>query len=72
MHKTVIIMHALIYTAGTEQCVGRIGLEELRDNLYSALAESKEEINTLRTDLDYWQNETLSILKKYLIAKEGI
>ena len=57
--------------AGTGQCVGTNELEGLRYHLYSELAESQKEIETLRADLNYWQNETLNILKKYLIVKEG-
>ena len=57
--------------ASTGQCVSTNELEGLRYHLYSELAESKKEIDTLRTDLNYWQNETLNILKKYLIVKEG-
>ncbi len=40
--------------------------------MYSELSESKKEIDTLRNDLQYWKNETLNILKKYLLNKGSL
>ncbi len=42
------------------QCVASDELESL-----------KKEVDTLRNDLQYWKNETLKILKNYLIIKES-
>ena len=56
----------------TGQCVSTNELEGLRYHLYSELTESKKEIDTLRNDLKYWQNTTISILKKYLLDNQGI
>ena len=39
--------------------------------MYSELSESKKEMDSLRNDLQYWKNETLTILRKYLIIKES-
>ena len=46
-------------------------MKRLEYHLYSELAESKKEIDTLRADLNYF-NATLSILKKYFLKKEGV
>ncbi len=54
-----------------EQCVTSDELDGLRDRLYSELSNSKKEIDTMRNDLQYWKNETLTILKNYLILKES-
>ena len=56
----------------TGQCVGTNELEGLRYHLYSELTESKKEIDTLRNDLQYWQNTTISILKKHLLDNQGM
>ena len=32
---------------------------------------SREEFDSLQKELNYWQNTTISILKKYLIDNEG-
>ena len=32
---------------------------------------SREEFESLQRELNYWQNTTINILKKYLIDKEG-
>ena len=61
-------MYMLIYIT-TGQCVASNELEGVRYRLYSELSESKKEIDTLRNDLQYWKNETLTILKKYLLEK---
>lgn len=53
------------------QCVASNELESLRYRLYSELSDTKKEIDTLRNDLHYWKNETLNILKKYLIHTES-
>ncbi len=53
------------------QCVASDELESLRYRLYSELSDTKKEIDTLRNDLQYWKNETLNILKNYLILKES-
>ena len=72
-----LFMHACtvyIYTfSGTipGQCVASDELESLRYRLYSELSDTKKDIDTLRNDLHYWKNETLNILKKYLINKES-
>ena len=52
--------------------MGTNELEGLRYHLYSELTESKKEIDTLRNDLQYWQNTTISILKKYLLDNQGM
>ena len=39
-------------------------LEALRYRVYSELADSKKELDSLRTDLQYWQNTTLSMLQE--------
>ncbi len=59
-----------IFTTG--QCVASDELESLRYRLYSELSESKKEIYTLRNDLQYWKNETLTILKNYLLNKGNL
>ncbi len=56
----------------TGQCVGSDELEGLRYRLYSELSDSKKEIDTLRNDLQYWKNETLTILKNYLLNKGSL
>ena len=32
---------------------------------------SREEFDTLQKELNYWQNTTINLLKKYLIDNEG-
>ncbi len=67
--------HGGVYNSFTEiisgQCVKSDELEGLRYRLYSELSESKKEIDTLRNDLQYWKNETLTILKNYFILNES-
>jgi len=47
------------------ECFAR--LEELEGQM----THSNKNMDSLRTDLQYWQNTTLSILKKYLVEREG-
>ncbi len=52
-----------------EQCVSPGELEEVRFRLHSELIDSKKETKSVNNDLQYWKNETLSILKTYLLSK---